>query len=144
VTSTFTHLDESGAARMVDVNAKAITRRTAVATAVVTREVEFEPAEIEAARAAGELAVKKTPLLIPLCHPVPVGDVEIEFQIKKRSCFVTVTVNAYWKTGVEMEALTAAGVVALVLTRGSCDARIDRVHVVSKTGGKSGDWGSQC
>jgi cyclic pyranopterin monophosphate synthase len=154
--SELTHLDQAGHASMVDVGEKAATTREAVAQA----EVHMEAATLHAIRAgnapkgdvlatariAGIMAAKKTPELIPLCHPLMLSKVAVEFELDSaRSCVViTATVRCTGQTGVEMEALTAASVAALTiydmakaLEKGM---RIERVRLLEKRGGKSGDW----
>jgi cyclic pyranopterin phosphate synthase len=142
---TFTHLDEHGKARMVDVNAKAITVRTATATC----KVKGLPAEMltidlrNAARVAGMQAALQTPYLVPLCHPIPIDAVMVDVQDEDAYCEVSATVTTAWKTGVEMEALTAVSVAALTLVAiDPSKACVEDIAVRSKTGGKSGAWGS--
>jgi cyclic pyranopterin phosphate synthase len=151
-----THLTPEGDARMVDVSAKAETAREAVARALVR----MRPATLRAvqrgnapkgdvlgvARTAGILAAKRTPELIPLCHPLRLTRVEIAFRARPRrgELLVQARVRTVDKTGVEMEALTAAGVAALTvydmvkaLEKG---VTITDLQLVEKSGGKSGDW----
>jgi cyclic pyranopterin phosphate synthase len=151
-----THLTPRGHARMVDVSAKAETARQAVARAVV----KMRPATLRAiqrgnapkgdvlgvARTAGILAAKRTPELIPLCHPLRLTKVEVAFEARPRHGELTVQarVSTVDKTGVEMEALTAASVAALTvydmvkaLEKG---VTITNVQLVEKLGGKSGVW----
>jgi cyclic pyranopterin monophosphate synthase len=149
-----THLRGDGSAHMVDVGAKAVTKRVASAQAVlVTRPdvidllVAGELPKGEAlavARVAGILAAKQTPALIPLCHPLPITGVDIGFTTAHDRVRVTATVKTTGVTGVEMEALTAATVAALTVydmikavDRG---ASIGEVQVLSKSGGASGEW----
>jgi len=151
-----THLDETGAARMVDVGAKAITERVAVAAAAVA----MQPATLAlleqgahkkgdvlaVARIAGIQAAKKCSDLIPLCHPLMLTSVEVSFRIEPDNALVQIeaTCKVSGKTGVEMEALTAVSVAALTIYD-MCKA-VDRameirgVTLLQKTGGKSGDW----
>ncbi len=149
------HLDASGAARMVDVSAKADTVRVATAEATVR----MQPATlaliqqggmpkgdvIATARIAGIMAAKRTPDLIPLCHPLPVSGVTVELEAGGDDALVIrATVKTTGKTGVEMEALTAASVAALTVYD-MCKAvekgmRIESVRLLEKHGGKSGDW----
>ena len=151
-----THLDEHGAARMVDVGAKDVTERRAIARAVVR----MSPATAAAvergdapkgdvlgtARLAGIMAAKRTDELIPLCHGLPLSYVGVEGEIDAAAGTVTLTTEARTaaKTGVEMEALTAASVAALTvydMVKGlEKGVEIAEVVLVSKTGGKSGDW----
>ena len=150
----FTHLDESGAARMVDVSGKDVTTRVAVATGrvLVSAEVvallrgEGVPKgdALGVARVAGILAAKKTPDLIPLCHPLAISGVTVDLSVADDAVEITATVKTTDRTGVEMEALTAVSVTALtvidMIKAVDKAASITDVHVVSKTGGKSGDW----
>jgi cyclic pyranopterin phosphate synthase len=152
--SQLTHLDEAGAAHMVDVSAKAVTRREAVAKG----SIRMSPDALEAlragalakgdalavARVAGVMAAKRTSELIPLCHPLPITRVSIDFAFVEDGVTTTATVATDGKTGVEMEALTAASVALLTvydMAKAIDKAMvIDGVRLLSKTGGKSGDW----
>jgi cyclic pyranopterin phosphate synthase len=150
----FTHIDEQGKARMVDVSAKDSTRRVATAQAVLTMRAETlekirqnELAKGDAlgvARVAGVLAAKRTDELIPLCHTLPLSDVSVDFEICENELRITTTATTIAQTGVEMEALTAATVAALTVydMAKAVDKRIviGDIHLVSKTGGKSGDF----
>ena len=149
-----THVDESGAARMVDVTGKDVTARTATARG----RVEVSAAVIEllrgegvpkgdalaVARVAGIMATKRTPDLIPLCHPLAIGGVEVDLVVDDDAVAITATVRTADRTGVEMEALTAVSVAALTVVDmvKAVDklARITDIEVVAKSGGKSGDW----
>jgi cyclic pyranopterin phosphate synthase len=154
--SDLTHLDEHGKARMVDVAGKPVSDRRAVARAIVA----MDPATATAvaagdapkgdvlgtARIAGIQAAKRTGELIPLCHPVGLDHVDVEAEVDAAAGRVTLiaTARVSARTGVEMEAMTAAAVAALTvydmvkgLDRG---AAIERVELLEKTGGKSGDW----
>jgi cyclic pyranopterin phosphate synthase len=153
-----THLDERGAARMVDVGAKDVTERTAVATGTVL----LAPATaalladgalpkgdaIALARVAGIQAAKRTPELIPLCHQIALTGVEVDLAVDRDQGVVTITatVRARDRTGVEMEALTAVSVAALtvydLVKAVQRDAVITDVRLVRKTGGRSGDVGT--
>ncbi len=149
-----THLDESGAARMVDVGAKAVTQRVAVATGRITMSAEAAAAiaagavqkgdVLATARIAGIMAAKKTAELIPLCHPLPLSSVTIDLAPDASGVTVTATAATAAQTGVEMEALTAAGVA--LLTVYDMAKALDKamviggVRLLSKRGGKSGDW----
>ena len=150
-----THIDESGQASMVDVGWKDDTNREAVAKAAITMQPETlalikannmkKGDVLGVARIAGIMAAKKTSSLIPLCHPLPLSQVTIDFEIddEANSITITGTTNVTGKTGVEMEALTAVSVAALTIYD-MCKAvdramRIDGVRLVRKTGGKSGD-----
>jgi cyclic pyranopterin phosphate synthase len=154
--SDLSHLDEDGNARMVDVSAKPVTQRTAVATAVVRMSAATAAAladgrlpkgdALAVARVAGIMAAKRTPDLIPLCHPIGLTSVTvgIDVDVAAGTAAVTATTATTDQTGVEMEALVAAGVAAFTLydmIKGiERDASIDRVAVDRKTGGASGDW----
>ena len=149
-----THIDESGAARMVDVSDKAETAREATATGRITMSAEAATAirqgdvkkgdVLGAARIAGIMAAKKTSDLIPLCHPLPLTGVTLELEPDDGGVTATATVRTTHKTGVEMEALTAASVALLTiydmakaLDRGMV---IGDVRLLAKSGGRSGDW----
>jgi len=150
----FTHLDETGAARMVDVSEKDVTHRVAVATGrvLVSSEVvgllrgEGVPKgdALGVARVAGIMAAKKTPELVPLCHPLAISGVTVDLSVADEAVEITATVKTTDRTGVEMEALTAVSVAALtvidMVKAVDKTASISDVHLVSKTGGKSGDW----
>jgi cyclic pyranopterin phosphate synthase len=149
-----THVDESGAARMVDVSGKDVTARVAVATGrvqVSARVVELLRGEgvpkgdaLGVARVAGILGAKRTPDLVPLCHPLAISGVTVDLEVTDQSVDITATVKTTDRTGVEMEALTAVSVAALTVVDmvKAVDkaAVITDVRVESKTGGKSGDW----
>jgi len=155
-TDGFTHLDADGAARMVDVGDKAITKRVAVARGGVRMQAatlaKIESSEIAkgdvlaTARLAGIMAAKRTADLIPLCHPLALNSVKVDLMCDREtnSVAITGTVSCTGKTGVEMEALTAVSVAALTVYD-MCKA-IDRgmvleeIRLEEKTGGKSGDW----
>jgi cyclic pyranopterin phosphate synthase len=149
-----THLDENGAARMVDVSEKAATQREAAAEATVMLSAEAYAAiaqgnapkgdVLAAARIAGIMAAKKTPELIPLCHPIALtkANVDFEFVAEKNAVRVLARMKTTGPTGVEMEALTAASVAALTIYDmvKAIDraAAIEGVRLVAKSGGKSG------
>jgi cyclic pyranopterin monophosphate synthase len=149
-----THLDEQGAAHMVDVSDKDETRREATAQAVlrtrpdvVERLIAGDLPKGEAlavARIAAIQAAKQTSTLIPLCHPLPLSGVSVDFHPAGDAVRITATVRTTGRTGVEMEALTAATVGALTLydmVKGiDRAARITDAEVLAKSGGKSGDW----
>ncbi|GAB2970433.1 cyclic pyranopterin monophosphate synthase MoaC [Nocardioides montaniterrae] len=149
-----THVDESGAARMVDVSEKSVTHRVAVATGRVltTPEVvallrgEGVPKgdALAVARIAGIMGAKRTPDLIPLCHPLAISGVVMDLEVVDEGVAITATVRTTDRTGVEMEALTAVSVAALTVVDmvKAVDkaAVISDVRVETKTGGKSGDW----
>lgn len=151
-----THFDEDGASRMVNVGAKSLTQRIAVAESIVDMEpdtraiISNRSAEkgdvVEVARLAGIMAVKRTADLIPLCHPLAVDgvNVDIEFPENNRKLRIIATVEFYGKTGVEMEALTAASTTALTVYD-MCKAvdrgmTIERTRLLEKSGGKSGHY----
>jgi cyclic pyranopterin phosphate synthase len=149
-----THVDKEGRAQMVDVGDKAVTRRTAVASGFVRmsaatietvkqhRAPKGDPLEV--ARLAGIMAAKRTAELIPLCHPLPLNHADVRLEITEDGIAITATARTESKTGVEMEALTAASVAALTIYD-MCKA-IDKAMVItdirleSKTGGRSGDY----
>ncbi|MFN8195768.1 MAG: cyclic pyranopterin monophosphate synthase MoaC [Nocardioidaceae bacterium] len=149
-----THVDETGAARMVDVSGKAVTARTAVATGrvlVSPRVVELLRGEgvpkgdaLAVARVAGIMAAKQTPSLIPLCHPLAISSVTLDLAVADDGVDIRATVSTTDRTGVEMEALTAVSVAALTVVdmvkAVDKGAVVTDVRVESKTGGKSGDW----
>ncbi len=149
-----THLDAQGRARMVDVSDKQTTLREATARGVVRMQPptfhllkQGEIAKGDAlavAQVAGIMAAKKTPSLIPLCHPLLLSDVHVEFRLdEKNSCVeVTATVKTAGQTGVEMEAMTAVAVASLTIYD-MCKAveptiRIEDIRLIKKKGGKSG------
>ncbi|MFI7275980.1 cyclic pyranopterin monophosphate synthase MoaC [Streptomyces sp. NPDC049879] len=153
-TPHLTHLDGSGAARMVDVTGKDVTDRTARATGrvlVAPEVVELLRGEgvpkgdaLATARIAGIMGAKRTPDLIPLCHPLPVSGVTVDLEVTDTAVEISATVRTTGRTGVEMEALTAVGVAALTLVDmvKAVDkaAMITDIRVEEKSGGKSGDW----
>jgi cyclic pyranopterin phosphate synthase len=152
MTKRLSHYDKSGQARMVDVSAKAETRRTAVAQAFVRikpsvlaklpKNPKGNPLEV--ARIAGIAAAKRTPELIPMCHTLMLSHVDVSTEINKRGVRITATVSTTGPTGVEMEALTAAAVAALTvydMTKALDKAiEIQDLWLLEKTGGKSGDF----
>lgn len=149
-----THVRQDGTAHMVDVSAKAVTAREASAAGRVL----LGPAAISAlregavpkgdalavARLAGIQAVKRTPELIPLAHPIAVHGVEVDVVVEDDGVAITATVRTADRTGIEMEALTAVAVAALALIdmvkAVDKHGRITDVRVTAKTGGRSGDW----
>ena len=149
-----THVDASGAARMVDVSAKDVTTRVAVATgrvlvsAEVVRLLRGEGVPkgdaLGVARVAGIMAAKRTPDLVPLCHPLAISGVTVDLEVLDEAVAITATVRTTDRTGVEMEALTAVSVAALALfdmvKAVDKGAVINDVRVERKTGGKSGPW----
>ncbi|TNF36617.1 MAG: cyclic pyranopterin monophosphate synthase MoaC [Deltaproteobacteria bacterium] len=149
-----THVDEAGAARMVDVSEKAVTGRLARARAII----EMAPATADAireatlakgdalgvARIAGILAAKRTDELIPLCHPLPLDHVDVDLRIEADRVIIETVARTASRTGVEMEAMMAASVAALTIydmakaiDRGM---RVTAVELLEKSGGKSGTW----
>ena len=147
-----THFDAAGAASMVDVSAKAPTTRTATARARVTMQPQTAAViaagtaakgdVLGVARLAGIMAAKRTADLIPLCHPLPIEAVSLDLAADSTGVEITATVRTTGRTGVEMEALTAASVAALTVYD-MCKAidramRIEDLRVVYKDGGKSG------
>jgi cyclic pyranopterin phosphate synthase len=149
-----THVDESGAARMVDVSAKDVTARTATASGrvLVSAEVvallrgEGVPKgdALAVARIAGIMGAKQTPSLVPLCHPLAISGVTVDLAVADDAVEISATVRTTDRTGVEMEALTAVSVAALTVVdmvkAVDKGAVITDVRVETKTGGKSGDW----
>jgi cyclic pyranopterin monophosphate synthase len=150
-----THFDDAGAARMVDVGAKAETERVATASAIVR----MNPATLErirlgtvakgdvfaVARLAGIMAAKRTAELIPLCHPLPITGVDVALTVSSpETVEIRGTVRVFGRTGVEMEALTAVSIAALTvydlvksIDRG---VTVERIRLDSKSGGRSGVW----
>ncbi|MCY4143814.1 MAG: cyclic pyranopterin monophosphate synthase MoaC [Gammaproteobacteria bacterium] len=150
-----THLTKSGDARMVDIAEKQVTKRVAIAEAIVTMQAStmdliFEGSMakgdvLAVARIAGIQAAKKTSELIPLCHPLPLSSIEVSFERDSPSALkVHATCKVTGRTGVEMEALTAVAVAGLTIYD-MCKGvekgiQIEGVRLISKTGGKSGSW----
>ena len=149
-----THLEADGAARMVDVSAKAVTAREAVASgridmiadaaAAIAQGLVKKGDVLAVARVAGIMAAKRVADLIPLCHPIALSSVNIDFDLDESGVTVTATARTAGQTGVEMEALTAASVALLTiydmakaLDKGMV---IGQVRLIAKSGGKSGDW----
>ena len=151
-----THIDETGAARMVDVSEKDITRRIARASGTVRMRADVLRAIIDnqvkkgdvlaTARIAGITAAKKTSELIPLCHPLFITKAAVDFDIDEAGTCIHVraTVQCEGKTGVEMEALTAASVACLTIydmvKAMQRDVEITDIHLLEKAGGKSGHY----
>ncbi|POH58051.1 cyclic pyranopterin monophosphate synthase MoaC [Arthrobacter glacialis] len=149
-----THLRQDGTAQMVDVSAKAVTTRQATATGTVTTTAEVmlllgsgglpKGDALAVARVAGIMGAKKTPELIPLCHPLPLSKVTVDFELSATAVTVLATVKTRGVTGVEMEALTAVSVAALsvydMIKAVDKHAVISNIQVLAKSGGKSGDW----
>jgi len=152
--SEFTHLNERGDARMVDVSAKDVSVRTATARGrvVVTAEVVRllrdgalpKGDALAVARIAGIMAAKRTPDLVPLCHPIAIHGVDLDLVVDDDAVHVSATVRTADRTGVEMEALTAVTVACLALfdmvKAVDPAAQITDINVVEKTGGKTGHW----
>jgi cyclic pyranopterin monophosphate synthase len=149
-----THVDATGAARMVDVAGKEVTLRRAVAAGVVRTTDEVTALlrsgalpkgdALGAARIAGIMGAKRTPDLIPLCHPIALHGVELTVEVGQQSVEITATVRTADRTGVEMEALTAvatAGLTVIDMIKAvDPAATIDNVRVLRKEGGKTGLW----
>ena len=150
----FTHLDDAGAARMVDVGGKDVTVRSATATGRVDLSAECvallrgegvpKGDALAVARVAGIMGAKRTPDLVPLCHPIGLSGVTVDLAVDDTGVAVTATARTADRTGVEMEALTAVSVACLTLVdmTKAVDPRstITAVRVETKTGGKKGDW----
>jgi cyclic pyranopterin phosphate synthase len=154
--SQLTHLNANGEAHMVDVSAKADTARTAIAQS----QVELTPAIVAAisdnslpkgdlfatVRIAGIQAAKKCSDLIPLCHPLPLSKITVDIELQGQALVIRALCKTTGKTGVEMEALTAASVAALTvydMCKGLDKGMVIReTKLLDKTGGKSGDWSS--
>jgi len=149
-----THMDDAGRPRMVDVTEKPNTIREAVARGVVRMQAAtFQLIKkgsmakgdvLAVAQLAGIMAAKQTPSLIPLCHPILIGDIKVEFSLDEANSTIeiTSTVGSAGKTGVEMEALTATAVAALTIYD-MCKAvdrgmKIENIRLIRKSGGKSG------
>lgn len=151
---TLTHTDDEGRARMVDVGDKPVTKRTAVASGFVRMAASTVEAirehrtpkgdPLEVARLAGIMAAKRTFDLIPLCHPLPLNHADVQLDVRAEGVAIVATVSTDSKTGVEMEALTAASIAALTIYD-MCKA-VDKAMVIteirleSKSGGRSGDY----
>ncbi len=154
--SEFTHFDEQGNAYMVDVSDKDITKRSAVAQGTIKLSEEAMEAVLghkikkgdvlTVAQVAGIMGTKRTSELIPMCHPIALTNAKVEFDVDAEACEITATCTAVTegKTGVEMEALIGVSI-ALLTVYDMCKAidksmTIKDIHLVSKTGGKSGDF----
>lgn len=148
------HVDDKGAARMVDVGGKSATKRRAVAAGTVHTTAEVvalitagglpKGDALATARVAGILAAKRTSELIPLCHQIALSGVDVDFEIDTAAIGISASARTTDRTGVEMEALTAVTVAALavydMIKAVDPEARIDDVRVVQKEGGKTGVW----
>jgi cyclic pyranopterin phosphate synthase len=155
--SKLTHLDDAGAAHMVDVGAKATTSREAIAEGRISMSAEALSAirdgtakkgdVLAVARVAGIMAAKKTSDLIPLCHPIALSSATVDFDFEDKGIRVTATARTSGQTGVEMEALTAASVALLTLY--DMAKALDKgmimsgIRLLAKSGGRSGDWRAQ-
>ncbi len=151
-----THLDETGAAKMVDVSHKPVTHRTAIAAAKVIMRPDTLAAikagnvkkgdVLGTARVAGIMAAKRTHELIPMCHPLLITKVAVDFDYLDNGIAIRATVKCQGQTGVEMEALTAASVAALTIYDMAKalekTMHIENVHLLYKSGGKSGEFHS--
>jgi cyclic pyranopterin monophosphate synthase len=149
-----THVDETGAARMVDVGDKEVTHRVATASGVLRTTEEVCVAlrdgtvpkgdALATARIAGIMGAKRTPDLVPLCHPIPLAGVTVDLEVREREVRVQATARSADRTGVEMEALTAVSVAGLALHDmiKALDpaATMDGVRLERKEGGRSGVW----
>lgn len=150
----FTHLNEDGSARMVDVGNKDVTARIAIAEAYVVMPESIrlrlfssdlpKGDALGVARVAAIMAAKQTSALVPLCHPIPIDGVDVEIEEHAAGARIEVTARTTGKTGIEMEAMTAAAIGAVTLydmvkglDRG---VEIGSVRLLHKSGGKSGDW----
>ncbi|MER7165626.1 cyclic pyranopterin monophosphate synthase MoaC [Micromonospora sp. NPDC000207] len=149
-----THVDAAGAAHMVDVSAKPVSGRTAVAAGrlrttpevidLLRRDGLPKGDALAVGRIAGIMGAKRTPDLIPLCHPIALHKVTVDLQLTPDTVEITATARTADRTGVEMEALTAVAVAGLTLVDmvKAVDpaASVDAVRVLSKSGGKTGEW----
>jgi cyclic pyranopterin phosphate synthase len=152
--SRFSHVDDEGAARMVDVADKDVTVRTATAEGRVDLSAECvallrgegvpKGDVLAVARVAGIMGAKRTPDLVPLCHPIALHGVTLDLEVDDAGVAVTATARTADRTGVEMEALTAVTVACLTVVdmTKAVDPRgvITGIRVLSKTGGKTGSW----
>jgi cyclic pyranopterin phosphate synthase len=152
--SPLSHIDETGAARMVDVSTKVITSRRAIAVGRVSTTAEVTALlrgdglpkgdALAVARIAGIMGAKRTPDLIPLCHPIGLHGVVVDLAVTGNAIEITATTRTADRTGVEMEALTAVATAGLTLIDmiKAVDpaASIEAVRVLRKEGGKTGDW----
>jgi cyclic pyranopterin phosphate synthase len=152
--SELSHVDSAGAARMVDVSAKETSARVAVATGVLRTTAEVvgllrrdglpKGDALATARIAGIMGAKRTPDLVPLCHPIALTGVKVDLALEDEAVRITATVKTTDRTGVEMEALTAVAVAGLTLhdmvKAVDPAAVLDAVRVERKDGGKTGSW----
>ncbi len=153
----FTHLNDAGEVRMVDITNKEVTKRSATAHGIVKvnqsvialiNSKNLPKGDLfSTVRIAGIMAAKKTSELIPLCHPLAISGVEVVVEIKNESISITAIVKSTDRTGVEMEALTAVSIAALtaidMVKAVDKSATIESVQLIEKTGGKSGTWTSE-
>ncbi len=153
----FTHLNDAGEVRMVDITNKEVTKRSATAHGIVKvnqsvitliNSKNLPKGDLfSTVRLAGIMAAKKTSELIPLCHPLAISGVEVVVEIKNESISITAIVKSTDRTGVEMEALTAVSIAALtaidMVKAVDKSASIESVQLIEKTGGKSGTWTSE-
>lgn len=149
-----THVDAAGAARMVDVSGKEVSARTATArgrlrvspqvVALLRGEGVPKGDALGVARVAGIMGAKRTPDLVPLCHPIALSGVTVDLEVTDAAVEIAATARTSDRTGVEMEALTAVAVAGLALhdmvKAVDPEAVLSDVRVVEKTGGRSGDW----
>jgi cyclic pyranopterin phosphate synthase len=154
MTDRLTHIDDAGAARMVDVSAKDVTTRSATASGRVLVSADVvallrgsgvpKGDTLAVARLAGIMGAKQTPSLIPLCHPLAISGVTVDLTVADDAVEISATVRTADRTGVEMEALTSVAVAALtvidMVKAVDKAAVITDVRVEAKSGGKSGDW----
>jgi cyclic pyranopterin phosphate synthase len=154
VPTEFAHLDEHGAARMVDVSDKAVTTRTARAQgrfcttpeviALLRTDGLAKGDALAVARVAAIAGAKRTPDLIPLCHPVALHGVTVDLEVQADAVLIDVTTKTADRTGVEMEALTAVAAAGLALydmvKAVDRSARLTDVQLITKTGGRTGEW----
>ncbi len=152
-TGALTHIDEHGRARMVDVTAKPLTRRVALAKCVVVTSADAPKAlgeaadgldPVEGARFAGIQAAKQTSTLIPLCHPIRLDRVAVDVVVEGHRIEISAVTEIVERTGVEMEALTACAFAALTIVTTLLpvdpEARIEELTLWHKSGGRSGNW----
>lgn len=154
MSNELSHLDDTGNPKMVDIGGKAVTRRVATAEGFVRasdalldaiREDRVAKGSVlQVAQLAGIQAAKRTDELIPLCHSLPVDAVRVDLELKDNGIAILAEASTTWKTGVEMEALTAASVAALtIIDMGKAidpAMTIQRIQLTRKVGGKHGEW----
>jgi len=152
--NNFSHINNKGEANMVDITSKKNSKRKSSAQGFIVvskdtlRSIETDNLEkgdlFNTARIAGILAAKKTSELIPLCHPLSISKIDINFNIKDNGIEVITNVSIEGKTGVEMEALTAASIACLtiydMIKSIDKESEITSIRLISKSGGKSGNW----